>query len=166
MKIRFTRTPPAEYSAYVEGEETSNLSDQEARYLIGLGLAAEVRTSPNSSTQHVSSRTEIVGEGNETEVVITGRGANIKTVSDPEKAKLNLPGVAGKPVTDDLRKAASKETATGLVKQEAGRTGGFVDETEKALPTAKEAEKEQSDAEKAAEKEAAAKAAKKAPETK
>lgn len=165
MKIRFVRTPPAEYSAYVEGEETDNLSDKDARYLITLGIAAEVRSSEGASTQHVSSRTEIVGADNQTEVVVTGRGANIKTVSDPEKAKLDAPGVAGKLVTDDVRRAASKEVATGLVKQEAARTGGFVDETEASLPSADEAEKAQT----AEEKEAAARAKKaqtKAPENK
>jgi hypothetical protein len=169
MKIRFTRTPPAEFSAYVEGEETSNLSEVEARYLIGLGFAAQVRESENASTQHVSSRTEIVGADNQTEVVVTGRGANIKTISDPSKVTLPRTGTVENPVTDELRLAASKEAATGLVKQEAGRTGGFVDETEAALPTAKDGEKQMSDAAKAEAKEreaVAKKAQAKAPENK
>lgn len=129
MKVQFTRTPPKEFSAYVEGE-VADLPEKDARYLVGLGIAAVPRAL-EGDTRHESSRTEIVGRGNETEVVVRGRGANIVQITSPEAdaAKPKEDAPTADPITEEERRVASRAESESLVKQEAGRTGGFIDET-------------------------------------
>lgn len=133
MKVQFVRTPPQEYASYIEGE-TVDLPDQEARNLLGLGIVAQPRGG-DGDTRMVSNRTEIVGTtSNDTQVVVEGRGANIVRVRSPETdklvptAELDQQRLADAP-TAEQRTAAERAEAEALVKQEAGRTGGFEDET-------------------------------------
>lgn len=130
MKIRFVRTPPAEYNGYVEGSD-AEIEEKEARYLIGLGIAVDPARVNRFGTRSVSDRTEIVGADNQTEVIVTGRGANIASVhspeSDPMAEELARNSETETAVSGAARRAASRTESEGLVLQEANRHGSFAD---------------------------------------